>query len=245
MHNPFRRWFGGSAKPATWAEAADWAEAEGHRFARSRDGSGFVIEPRQDAAGWRLEWGAAQRHYIGGPELRLRAEVGPTGDLQMLVVTRPLMVQLEQQVFEEFTESNQTRMDDNTPEEMRWLVLYPKVPRAELGLVRERFGALSNLPRAALRWLDGPLSQQLDGSLAWLADDQPLVLVVHRGRLTLRCAQAQPLLSALQGALGLFGAARAAAQRVGDEVARGEVDHQRPSTWGAPSAMPQVDARGR
>jgi hypothetical protein len=241
MINPFRRWFGASREPDGWAAAADWARSGGHRFARSRDGSGFVVEPGPGGAGWRLEWGASQRHYIDGPELRLRAEAGPPGDLQMLIATRALMSSLEQQVFEEFTEGKLTRMDDNTPEEMRWLVLYPKVPRARLGVLRERFGALSNLPRAAPLWLDAPLLQQLDASSTWLAADTPLVLVLQRSRLTLRCAQTEPTPAAMRGALGLFGVALAAARRVGAEVMRGAVDAGRPTAWGPPSALPEGD----
>ena len=242
MINPFRRWFGGSRDSERWAAAADWAEAKGHRFARSRDGSGFVIEPAQASLGWRLEWGASQRRYFSGHELRVRAEVGTTGDLQMLVITRALMVQLEQQVFEESTTGTETRMDDDSPEEMRWLVLYAKVPRAELGVLRERFGALSNFPRAALSWLDGALAQQLEKSSAWLGADQALVLTMHRGRLTLRCPLAQPELAPIQGAVELFDVALAAARRVGEEVAQGSIGGDRPSTWGPPSAMPPADA---
>ncbi len=239
--NPFRRWFGGTRDAAEWTAAADWAKAQGHRFARSRDGSGFIIEPARGDAGWRLEWGEAQRHYMGGPELRLRAEVGHSGELQMLVITRALMVRLEQEVFEDVTDGNQTRMDDNTPEEMRWLVLFPKVPRAVLGVLRERFGALSNLPRAAPLWLEGPLSQQLEASASWLADGQALVMTVQRGRIGLRCALAQPDLPVLQSTLALFEVALAAARRVSEQVASGAVDGGRPTVWGAPSAMPEGD----
>ena len=241
MINPFRRWFGGSRDAAEWSAVADWAKARGHRFARSRDGSGFVIEPARGDAGWRLEWGEAQRHYMDGPELRLRAEVGHSGELQMLVITRALMGQLEQQVFEDVTDGNQTRMDDNTPEEMRWLVLYPKVPRAVLGVLRERFGALSNLPRAAPLWLEGPLSQQLDASAAWLPEGKALVMTVQRGRISLRCGLTQPDLPVLQSALALFEVALAAARRVGEQVASGAVAGGRPTVWGAPSAMPEAD----
>lgn len=242
MQDLFRRWFGG-AGGTQWRDVAAWADSAGHRFTRSRDGSGFIIQSGQDAAAWRLEWGPPQRHYFSSPELRLRGEVGPTADLQMLIVTRPLMTKLEHEVFEEFTEHNQTRMDDGTPEEMRWLVLYPKVPRAELGPLRERFGALSNVPRAALRWVGAPLMSQLDASSAWLGAEQPLLLVLQRGRLTLRCAQAQPELPVLQGALGLFGVALAAARRVGEELARGEIGDDRPSSWGAPSRMPAAEPK--
>lgn len=241
MINPFRRWFGGAHDDAQWRAALDWAKTHGHRFARSRDGSGFVIEPARVDAGWRLEWGEAQRHYMGGPELRLRADLGNGGELKMLVITRALMGQLEQEVFEDVTDGTQTRMDDNTPEEMRWLVLFPKVPRAVLGVLRERFAALSNLPRAAPLWLEGPLSQQLEASSAWLAEDQALVMTVQRGRISQRCAMAQPQLPALQSALALFEVARTAAQRVGEQVASGAVDGGRPTVWGPPSAMPEVD----
>ncbi len=238
MVNPLTRIFGGSRDEQTWAAAAKWAKASGHRFAHSRDGSGFVVEPANSTLGWRLEWGAPMRHYISSPELRLRAEVGDTDDLQMLIMTRPVMSLLEQQVFDEFTESTQTRMDDDTPEEMRWLVLYPKVPRSEMGTLRERFGALASLPRAAALWLEGPLSEQLEASSSWLADDLPLVLIMQRGRLTMRCAMPQPQVPGLQSALGLFAVALTAARRVGQEVTRGTIGRDRPSSWGPASAMP-------
>jgi hypothetical protein len=120
-------------------------------------------------------------------------------------------------------------------------VLYPKLPRSELGVLRERFGALSNLPRAVHSWLDAPLVKQLDASSSWLPEPLPLLMVVQRGRLTLRCALPEPGLPALQGALGLFGAALTAARRVGDELAKGSLAGGRPSTWGAASAMPPVE----
>jgi hypothetical protein len=244
MNRLFRRWFGASRDASAWSAAEAWAGSCGHRFARSRDGSGFVIEPGDLRGAWRLEWGESQRHYIGATELRLRADLGSGGDLQMLLITRALMVRLEQEVFEDATDGNQTRVDDSTPEEMRWLVLYPKVPRAELGELRERFGMLSNWPRAAPMWLEGPLATQLAASSAWLADAQPMAVVVQRGRISLRCGLAQPDLPALQGALGLFGVAQAAAQRVAEAVAQGAVDQGRPTTWGPASAMPDVEPRG-
>lgn len=245
MINPFRRWFGGSRGGDGWPTVAEWARRSGHRFARSNDGSGFVIEGGPADAAWRLEWGAPQRHYFSGPELRLRADVGRTGELQMLVIARALMLALEQQVFEESIDGTETRMDDSLPEEMRWLVLYPKLPRAELGALRERFGALSNMPRAAHAWLDAPLSKQLEGAAAWLPEPLPLLMVVQRGRLTLRCALREPEIPALRGALGLFSTALVAARRVSDEIAQGSIGGERPSSWGPPSAMPPADAPPR
>jgi hypothetical protein len=112
-----------------------------------------------------------------------------------------------------------------------------------LGALRDRFGVVANLPRAAPAWLEGALAQQLEASSSWLAEDQPLVIVVHRGRLTLRCLQTQPDVASMQAALRLFGVALAAARRVGDEVASGKIGSDRPSTWGAASAMPDNDAQ--
>jgi hypothetical protein len=242
MINPFRRWFGGSRGSDRWAAAAEWAQRSGYRFARSSDGSGFVVEGGPADTAWRLEWGASQRHYFSGPELRLRAEVGPTGELKMLIIARELMLLLEHQVFEESTDGTETRMDESLPVEMRWLVLYPKLPRSDIGVLHQLFGALSNLPRAVQSWLDVPLSKQLEAAPSWLPEPLPLLIVVQRGRLTLRCAMPEPEVPALRGALGLFGVALAGARRVGNEIAQGSIGSGRPSTWGSTSAMPPVDA---
>jgi len=244
MVNPFRRWLRGTRGGENWTAVADWAETRGHRFARSRDGDGFVVESNRASEAWRLEWGPPQRHYFSDPELRLRGEIGAAGELQMLVITRELMTRLEQQVFEESIEGTETRMDDDLPEEMRWLVLYPKVPRSELGVLRERFGVLANFPRAALSWLDKPLVDQLDASAAWQPANQTLIMVVQRGRLTLRCPLSEPSLPELQGAIGLFVVALAAARRVATELMQGKIGSERPSSWGPPSAMPPADEAG-
>lgn len=241
MDNPFRRWFGRSPERGGWSELAHWAAGQGHRFARSSDGSGFVIEPPPgDAAhpSWRLEWGTAQRHYILGNELRIRGEVGRGGELQMLILSRPLRVVLEQQVFNEFTESNQTRIDDQTPEEMRWLVLHPKLPRAALGPASELFGVSSSRPSAAPMWLEGELTAALLATPAWVDSNESLVITVQRGRLSLRCGVPRPTLAAVQAALALFDVARTSARRVGDEIAQGRIGSQLPSAWGTPSMLP-------
>ena len=103
---------------------------------------------------------------------------------------------------------------------------------------RERFGALSNVPRAALSWLEGPLAVQLETTASWLPAEHALVLVVQRGRLTLRCVLEQPELPAMKAALALFDVALVAARHVGNQIAKGNIGSERPSTWGPPSALP-------
>jgi hypothetical protein len=246
MQNLFRRWFGGarSATDDAIAELREWARAEGHRFATSRGGEGFVIESAAGPAGWRAEWGPSQRDYIVGPELRVRTEIDEAGDLQMLLLTRALVGELEHEVYEQSTEGNQTRIDDRTPEEMRWLVLYPRMPRSAMpASLRERFAVLASRPSAAPMWLDGPLAGLLEASTAWLDAAVPLVMVVQRGRFVLRLAQAEPSLAVLKAAVALAAAASASARRVGAEESAGRLGSERPSSWGAPSAMPDPRER--
>lgn len=218
---------------AGWDAAADWAEASGHVFKRARDGDGFAIDARAPKV-WRLEWGARQRHYIEGNELRLRADLRLAPGLQMLLISRPLMRELERQVFEEFTEEVRTRADTETPEEMRWLVMYPKLAGTHLGSLREHFGGVAKLPPVLAQWLQGPLSAALEKTSAtWLHAGEPLVLTVQRGRLTLRTACATPDLERMQAMVALFEIALREARRVGEQwQADGSGDPStHPSLW--------------
>lgn len=224
MLQTIKRWFSADGEQGAWAAVAEWARAGGHAFKRSRDGEGFVVEAASPSQGWRVEWGPSQRMYIFGPELRVRAELGAAHELQMLIVSRLLMVALEKEVFEQYTDGLQTRIDADTPEEMRWLVLYPKKPASELKELREGFGAVANQAQALAQWLDGPLAAQLqvaDGS--WLPRDQPLVLVVQRGRLTMRTAMTEPDPARIDALVGLFTVALAQARQVAE-------------MWGSPHA---------
>ncbi len=237
----FKRWLNSDQDAAAsgWPEARRWAESAGHRFAVGRGGEGFVVESPAAAASFRIEWGPSQRNYIAGQELRVRAEVGPVTDVQMLVATRPLMERLERDVFEQYTEGTETRIDDQTPEEMRWVVLYPQLPAKVLGPLHERFGLLSNRPRASTLWLEEGLAGPLAKSLAWHDPALPLVMVVQRGRFVLRMALPEPRIAVLDGALSLGLAAAAAARRVAEDVSRGAGNSTRPSTWGAVPPPPK------
>ena len=243
MSGLLKRLFNGEQEgtAAGWPESRLWAERAGHRFAVGRGGEGFVVESQSPGASFRIEWGPSQRNYIAGQELRLRAEIGPVADVQMLVATRRLMERLERDVFEQYTEGTETRIDDQTPEEMRWVVLYPQVPGKVLGALAERFGLLSNRPRAATVWLEEGLAGPLAKSIGWHDAVLPMVLVVQRGRFVLRMALPEPRIAVLDGALSLGLAAAAAARRVAEQVSRGAVNSQRPSTWGAMPMPRQED----
>lgn len=233
------RWFGGSGEGAARKAAASWAKQASHKCQNTSDG--VMIEPRDGPVRWRMEWGQSQRHYITGPELRVRAEL-PSQDMRLMVITRPLMAQLEQALFDSSIEGNQTQIDQDLPPEMRWLVMFPKVPRSALGELKERYGCVSQPPRAAGQWLDETLTARLAGTTAWLDDLAAMTLTVQRGRLTLRAAMARPGAPQFNGALNLALAAHASASRLAQALAAGEVDDQPPTAWDAPSAMGSLDA---
>jgi hypothetical protein len=214
MLGSIKRLFAGTPSQAGWEACERWAHARGHVFKRTRDSGGFVVEAQGEDR-WRLEWGPSQRDYITGGELRLRAELRDAPELQLLVVSRLLMEALERQVFEEFTEGTQTRIDTATPEEMRWLVMFPKFTAPESKELREHYGAVANVPEALPAWLNGALTAKLlEAARSWLAREDRLVLIVQRGRLTLRTAMSQPEPARMEAAATLFDVALAETRRV-------------------------------
>lgn len=236
MLQAIKRWFSSPSASARYAEIEEWAQSRGHQFKRAREGEGFVVDASQRTPPWRLEWGASQRSYIPGFELRLRGDLGAAGDLHMLLIGRGLMEALERQVFEEYTENLQTRIDTATPEEMRWLVLYPKLGTAELKDLRERFGGVASVPAFLPQWLGGALAAKLaEAAGSWLAPDTPFVLIAQRGRLTLRTAMPEPDAQRFNQVVGLFEVALREARRTAEHWDPGAATSEQstqPSLWG-------------
>lgn len=217
MLEVFKRLF--SHVPATGAdlrEAASWARLHGFGFKRVRDEGGFVIDGvLQGDRPWRLEWGPPQRPYITGRELRLRIELRLPSDVQMLVLSRELMEKLERQTYEQFVEGTQTQIDTSTPEEVRWLVMFPKVSFGASKGLRSNYGAVAAAAAMGALWIDGPLARQLERAQSGLLRDQPpFVLMTLRGRLYLRLQLEHPDAVALDSAFVLFSVACEQAVRV-------------------------------
>ncbi len=227
MLETIRRWFPRRGA-GLFPDLADWADARRYGFKAKPEGDGLIVESTAPGDAWRLEWGASRRSYIPGFELRLRATLGAADAVQMLVLTRPLMHALEAEIFKQYTEDLQTRADTATPDEMRWLVLYPKLSATELGPLRDHFGAAGHPKEAVAQWLGGDLSQALAmAATGWLPPDDPLVLVVQRGQLTLRMPMAVPALAPCESALALLRTAARAAMPVLER-------------WGRPTAAPST-----
>ncbi len=175
-----------------------------------------MIDGRSGTSAWRLEWGPPQRPYIEGMELRLRCELGLDADLQAVLMNRELQDQLEKRVFDQYVEGVQTRIDDQTPQEMRWLVMFPKLTGTEMGGLRERYVALASKKSWLLRWMKSPLHAALASHRVNAA--VPLVMAVARGRLTLRTEMPDATVAELRRWLTLFETAAVAALAAQDDA---------------------------
>jgi hypothetical protein len=237
MLDGLKRWLGGhaDAAPTKQLEAGAaglkaWCDSHGYAL-RGVPDEGFVIEGRHLTTPWRLEWGPSQRPYISGHELRIRAEMGLPADLQVVLMNRALQEEMEKAVFEQYVEGVQTRIDTTTPPEMRWLVMFSRLPGAEMGVLRERYVALSGDREWLTPWLAGPLTETLAGFE--VEPTRPLVLMVGRGRLMLRTAMAQADAPTLQPWLRLFETALGEARRVANDSPRTISPSVQPSGWQA------------
>ena len=220
MFGTLRRFFGRTEVESTPEPVADWARRRGLRYRRARGDVGFVIEGELESKPWRLEWGQPQRAYIAGRELRLRMELGLPLEQQMLLLSRSLMDALEHQTYEQFVGDVQTQAGSDTPEEMRWLVMFPKLDLSASEGLGARFGAVASQPAIGVDWIGGPLARLLldEASQGLLRDDPPLVLMTLRGRVYLRLQLAVAEPQAIAAAIALFETAVAQAVRVAGEV---------------------------
>ncbi len=239
MLQGLKRWF--SAAPAAAPavdgldSVSDWAGSRQFSYRSVREGDGFVVDGRLGAAPWRLEWGPSQRPYVSGPELRIRAEMGLGSDTQVLLLDRPLQERMEKSVFDQYVEGVQTRIDNQTPPEMRWLVMFPKLSGQEMGDLRERFVGIASHKSFVVQWLQGALSTALLASPQ--GPDHPLVLMISRGRLMLRTALLEPDIVELERCLKLFETAMRETRRAASSALEDSVPSTQPSLWAA-SAMP-------
>ena len=210
-----------------------WADERGHSYRRVRDAAGCVIDGQLAGQAWRVEWGTPQRDYIGGFELRMIAELDLPHQLMAMVLNRPLMAAMETTVYEHFVDDVQTRIDTETPPEMRWLVMYTKLGSQDLGRLRERYGAVCSVQPWLLQWLGGPLNDALATTVELVKPDVPVVLTISRGRLTLRTAMPEPDTQQLALWFSVFEQALHEASRLGAEwreAAGGGLTTQ-PSAW--------------
>lgn len=204
MLDTIRRLFSGRPAGPDWRAVSGWAKAQRHVFKRVPESEGFAVDGCHGSFGWRLEWGPPQRSYIATRELRLKADLGLPPDLQMMVLSRALLDQLEHQTFEDFTQGTQTYVGAEMPEEMRWVAMWAQVPLPGRRELRQSFAAFGVNLEAAGAWLEGPLEAALLAAQYDLLERQlPFLLMCHRGRIYLRMEMPQPDVPLLRRAVHL------------------------------------------
>jgi len=214
-----RQWWSGRTEPPlSLAAVQAWCAAEGFLFKPAHGHTGFVVEPA--SADWRLEWGPSQRPYLGSHELRLRGDTGIDPQTYAVLMPRPLLLGLERELYGEFVEGVQTRLDEATPEELRWLAMAPKLGSAALGDLREQVAGVGNVLPWVQVWLAGTTGAALRAALAdWDTAGTPglpFALLVRQGRLVLRLGLATPDAQILAAALRFYLVALSGARQFAD-----------------------------
>lgn len=246
MLDAFRKLISRPPPGPDWREVAEWAKLNKLKFKREHEGVGFVVDGGMDSKPWRLEWGPPQRNYIEGHELRLRMELGLSPNLQMLLISQPLLETLERQTFERFTESTQTVIDGATPEEMRWLAMFPKVPYKASKDVRMRFGLVGSTPAEANAWVEGALARQMEeAAVGFLKTEPPFVLMLLRGRAYLRMQLPEPAVPVISQAVAVFEVAVLQALRVAGLGVEGAADWSSTGSTAWQTQLGPEDDKGR
>jgi len=214
MLDAVRRWLtGGDSLPA-WAEFGAWARAHGWALKRAMTLDGWVMEDAEGHPGWRIEWGPAQRGFMSSHEFRIRVELARVPDVQALVLDRPLLARLDRELYQQITDTVRTRLDEETPEEMRWIAMLPKLaPNAMGAALRDRYGALSDEPGWLERWIAGALAPALQAHADVMPVEavsaEPFILRLARGQVVIRQAAPRPRAAVLQACVGVAEAAAA------------------------------------
>ena len=220
MLDAVRRWFSWGGSLPAWAEFSAWADAHHWTLKRTIAHDGWAMDHNPRHAGWRIEWGPAQRSFMGSHEFRLRVELAESPDVQALVLDRPLLARLDRDLYQQFTDSVQTRFDDETPEEMRWLAMHAKLSPNAMGVaLRDRYGAIGDEPDWVSAWLQGPLSDALKRRADVMPVEnvaaEPFVLRLARGQLVIRQSAQAPRATLLNACFEVAEAATQALKAAG------------------------------
>ena len=215
-----KHWMKLRASAAALKPITAWASTRGAAFELTNEGEGFQItEAKNELGAMRIDWGAPQRDYIGGGELLIRWELKLASELQMMVIERGLQDRLEHAVYDAYTDTLQTRMDTDTPEEMRWLVMLGKTEQWRSKVARSRFTACAVSPELAAAWVGGALGEALAvATQEAVPAGHPFVLMTQRGRLYLRTRMDDVQLPLIKGFVTLAETAAREAKRLQQRV---------------------------
>lgn len=223
LRNAFR--FGSRHSPSlrgvTNAEVARWAAVQQVAIVPQAKDGHFDLGGDLHGRPWRLECGPAARDYVQGLELRGRADMNADPDAAVMVLNRALLESLEGLAYEAITDTLQTTVNEDLPEEIRWLAMYEEVSWPGLpASFRQHFAVVAEHAETAQRWVQAPLvSQLLDIAESEGADHEralsPVLLMLVRGKVYLRMEHTRRTLAEVAYAThALLVAAQSAAQHV-------------------------------
>ena len=185
---------------------SEWAASRGMTFSSGPLGHTVSMAGKVGGHPWRMELGKPTRDFIGGEELRARADLGVFDDVGAMIINRPLKDALERRAYSMITDTLQTTADPHLPEEMRWLAMYDEIGWEGPGdAFWTRYAVLADTREHALAWVDDHLVQQL---MSWPEPSPsaqvPFMIVLLRGKCYLRMQYAPPAMGTLDHATDIF-----------------------------------------
>ncbi len=117
-------------------QVAKFAKEKKLVYADRPGNKGYTLDGQVRGKHYKVERGSPSRQYIEGTELRMRCDLGVAPDASFMVVNRHLKSSLDNNAFSSFTDTMETMVNTNLPEEVLWLTMYGEVGWPELG---ERF----------------------------------------------------------------------------------------------------------
>ena len=195
-----------SVSDSGYSPLSQWAATQGFEFMPQGVQQAFAVTGEVGGKAWRLELGAPSRSYVVGEELRVRADLATTDEVAVMVISRPLRDRLQAMADPRGVYLAGTPVDMGSGEEFELLARYPEV-RWE-GLPEpfwSRFAVVAQRPGDAAVWLDTEIVRQLLAWPAWgVPSEVPFLMLLHRGKLTLRMEYFPADLPTLQHAAGIF-----------------------------------------
>ena len=169
-----------------WAAAENFAKARKLVFAPRPGQRGYTLDGQVQGKAYKIERGSPSRQYVQGVELRARCDLGVSPNAVLMVVNRHLKKSLDENTYSAFTDTMETMVNSNMPEEVMWMTMYGEVGWQDLG---ERFindyCILAEDKSHARAIVDAPLVKALT---SWPEHKltRPVIFMLMRGRLYMR-----------------------------------------------------------
>lgn len=191
---------------ATATQLSQWAKGQGWSFAFQGDPAQFHLGGLVAGQPWRMESGAPARDYIHGTELRARADLHVVPEVALMVISRALKEELEGRVYGAITDTLQTAVDDNLPQELRWLAIYEELHWPELPASFSRlFAVVGDCADHGHHWVNAAVvSHLLMERIPAERVQAPLLLMLADGKVSLRMQTTPRHLPDLQYATALL-----------------------------------------